>query len=160
MPFRLSGGNDAAGLALLSGMLSAPEVLNNQRIEASQMRGLLRQMGTPEDYINLYAPGEDTPSPVGGTGIAGKILSGVGKTGAVLSTMLGAPIKAPRVTLGEAGTAAEQGYREQLAGMETDPKKKALIRLGRFDDAYSGAGGPKTPFQLAMEEAKRRGLSG
>jgi len=160
MPFRLAGGGgDLAGAGLLANLMALPETLYNQRVEQAAVREMFREAGTPEERINIFAPGEDRPTPVGGTGLAGKILSGVGKTGAVMSAMLGAPIAPPRVTPTEEFGAFQRGQREQLAGMETDPRKKALIRLGQYDEAYGGAGGPKTPFQLAVQEATDAGMT-
>jgi len=163
-PASLGGeGGGLAGAKLLANLLALPEETYQERVGASQMRAVARSMGVPEDQLDIVAPGTDVPQPVGGTGILGKIMSGVGKTGATLSAMLGAPVKAPRFGPTELKDMETGAAQQSLIGTldPNDPdyaKKAAKIRLGKYDDVFPHA--PKNIMELASAEADRRQLSG
>src|SRR6516162_9403406 len=112
-------GEGEGGLALakaLAGLMAAPEEIYQQRVGTAQMREVARSMGVPEEQLNTVMPGEDVPTPVGGTGVLGKIMSGVGKTGATLSAILGAPVKPPRFGPTEIKDLEEGSARQALIG--------------------------------------------
>jgi hypothetical protein len=157
------GDSSDAGAKILANLLALPEQTYQDRVGTAQMRAVARSMGVPEEQLNTVMPGEDVPTPVGGTGIMGKIISGVGKTGATLSAILGAPVKPPRFGPTEIKDLEEGSAREALIGTlnKDDPdyaKKAAKIRLGKYDDVFPGA--PKNIMQLAQTEADRQGLTG
>jgi hypothetical protein len=157
------GGDDRLGASILANLLALPEQTYQDRVGTAQMRAVARSMGVPEEQLNTVMPGEDVPTPVGGTGIVGKIMSGVGKTGAVLSSILGAPVKPPRFGPTEIKDLEEGAAKESLIGTlsKDDPdyaKKAAKIRLGKYDEVFPGA--PKNIMQLAQAEADRQGLTG
>jgi len=157
------GGDDRLGVAVLANLLAAPEQAYQDRVGTAQMRAVARSMGVPEEQLNTIMPGDDVPQPVGGTGIVGKIMSGVGKTGAALSSILGAPVKPPRFGPTEIKDLEEGAARESLIGTipKDDPdyvKKAAKIRLGKYDEVFPGA--PKNIMQLASAEADRQGKTG
>src|SRR5262249_16820906 len=139
-PAHLGGeGSGLAGAKLLANLLSLPEETYQERVGTAQMRAVARSMGVPEEQLNTVLPGEDVPTPVGGTGVVGKIMSGVGKTGATLSSILGAPIKPPRFGPTEIKDLEEGAAKESLIGTisKDDPdyvKKAAKIRLGKYDE--------------------------
>jgi len=161
-PAHLGGeGEGLAGAKILANLLSLPEQAYQDRVGTAQMRAVARSMGVPEEQLNTIMPGEDVPQPVGGTGVVGKIMSGVGKTGATLSAILGAPVKPPRFGPTEIKDLEEGAARESLISTisKDDPdyvKKAAKIRLGKYDEVFPGA--PKNLIELAGAEADRRGL--
>jgi hypothetical protein len=163
-PASLGGeGGGLAGAKLLANLLAMPEETYQSRVGASQARAVARAMGVPEDQLDIVAPGEDVPTPVGGTGITGKIMSGVGHVGATLSSILGAPIKPPRFGPTELKDLEEGTARQSLIGTldPNDPdyaKKAAKIRLGKYDEVFPGM--PKNAIELTQQEADRRGLTG
>src|SRR5215813_5548830 len=155
------GSDDQLGLSILANLMKAPEQAYQDRVGTAQMRAVARSMGVPEEQLNTVMPGEDNPQPIGGTGVMGKILSGVSKTGAVLSGILGAPVKPPRFGPTEIKDLEEGAARESLISTipKDDPdyvKKAAKIRLGKYDEVFPGA--PKNLIELAGAEADRRGL--
>jgi hypothetical protein len=164
LPTRHSDGGGGLELAnILANVLALPQTMENERIKSSQMRATAKAMGVPDDVLDTVAPGEDVPTPVGGTGITGKILSGVGQVGGTLKAILGAPIQAPRFTPTEAKDFEEGAAKESLVGTldKSDPdyvKKAAKIRLGKYDEVFPGA--PKNTIELAQTEADRQGLQG
>lgn len=159
LPTRHSDGGGGLALAnILANVMALPQTMENERIKQSQMRATAKAMGVPQDVLDTVAPGEDVPEPVGGTGITGKILSGVGKVGGTLKAILGAPIQAPRFTPTEAKDFEEGAARESLVGTldKNDPeyvKKAAQIRLGKESEVFPGA--PKNIIELAQAEADR-----
>jgi len=163
-PAHLGGeGEGLAGAKLLANLLAQPEEIYQQRVGTAQMREVARSMGVPEEQLNTVMPGDDVPTPLGGTGIMGKIMSGVGKTGATLSAILGSPVKPPRFGPTEIKDLEEGSAREALINTlnKDDPdyaKKAAKIRLGKYDDVFPGA--PKNIMQLASAEADRQQLTG
>src|SRR5215813_846913 len=154
------GSDDQLGLSILANLMKAPEQAYQDRVGTAQMRAVARSMGVPEEQLNTIMPGEDNPQPIGGTGIVGRIASGASKTGAVLSGILGAPVKPPRFGPTEIKDLEEGAARESLISTipKDDPdyvKKAAKIRLGKYDEVFPGS--PKNLIELAGAEADRRG---
>lgn len=96
------------GLGLLGNVLALPHTVEAQQTENEQMRALLAGSGIPQAQIDAATPEPALRwlSPKQG-GFTGKILGGVGDVGAILSTVVGKPVKAPRMTLDEIAAASK-----------------------------------------------------
>lgn len=94
LPHQAALGRD---FQLMANVLAIPEINERRRQQAALERSLLTGLGIPEQQAQTLIP-EPGFEPPGG--VAGKVLSGVGNIGTVLSTLLGAPIPAPRLQMG------------------------------------------------------------
>src|SRR5262245_65809112 len=86
------------GLGMLGNWLALPRSVEAQQIQNEQTRALLTGSGIPDADIQAATPEPMLRwlSPKQG-GFTGKVLGGVGDVGAILSTVVGKPIKAPRL---------------------------------------------------------------
>jgi hypothetical protein len=118
------------GLGMLGGVLSLPRQVQNQQIANEQMKTLLAGSGLPDEMIKAATP---EPSmrwlSAGQPGFGGKVLGGVGDVGSILTTVVGKPIKAPRMELADLAAAsklrsshAEQLAKQRLSQVIMDPK--------------------------------------
>lgn len=96
-PAPTSGVQGLAEAQALANLLAAPARIQNQSQQSALDRAVLMKLGIPEAEARVMVP---DPGPTLPGGIAGKALSGLGTFGSVLSTILGAPIAAPRVKMG------------------------------------------------------------
>lgn len=156
------GGDIGAALALGqlgTGLLAAPRLIANQQAANAQDRLLLAQMGLSPEQIEQLAP---TPSVQLPGGTFGKILAGVGDVGAMLNTILGGRIPAPRPEIGTIAAVgkyledkgAKTRQREALdeaAELFQTPLAQALARAGRPEAAVRAEQpeGPKGSGELA-----------
>ena len=137
------------GLGLLGNVLSLPNQVQNQQIQNEQTRALLQGSGIPDDMIKAATPEPMMRwlSPQQG-GFTGHVLGGVGDVGSILSTIVGKPVAAPRMTLPELAEASklraahQQGLaKDALGQVIMDPKSTkrdiaaAAIKAGSTDQA-------------------------
>jgi hypothetical protein len=137
------------GLGLLGNVLSLPRQVQAQQIGNEQTRALLEGSGLPPELIKTATPEPMLRwlSPQQG-GFTGKVLGGVGDVGSILSTVVGKPVKAPRMELSDLAAASKlrSGHAEELAKRRLgdvimDPKSTprdiaaASIAAGNTSDA-------------------------
>src|SRR5262245_11292124 len=106
------------GLGLLGNLLALPPSVENQQIANEQLKAQLTGTGVPQADIEAATPEPALRwlSPKQG-GFTGKILGGVGDMGALLSTVIGKPIKAPRLEVSDLAEASRlrTAYQKQQA---------------------------------------------
>jgi hypothetical protein len=90
------------GLGMLGGVLSLPRQVEGQQIENEQQKALLKEAGYDEATIAKMAPQPRMRwLSAGQPGFGGKVLGGVGDVGSILTTIVGKPIKAPRMEMSD-----------------------------------------------------------
>jgi hypothetical protein len=104
------------GLGMLGNVLALPRSVEAQQLENEQKRAMLAGSGIPEDQIAAATPEPMLRwlSPKQG-GFTGKVLGGVGDVGAILSTVVGKPVKAPRMDLSDLASASRLRVEHQKA---------------------------------------------
>jgi hypothetical protein len=137
------------GLGLLGNVLSLPNQVQNQQIQNEQTRAMLQGSGIPDDMIKAATPEPMMRwlSPQQG-GFTGHVLGGVGDVGSILSTIVGKPVAAPRMTVPELAEAsklrvahAQALAKDDLGRIIMDPKSTkrdiagAAIKAGSTDQA-------------------------
>lgn len=117
------------GLGLLGNLLSIPRQVESQQTENEQLRALLTGTGVPQEQINAATPEPAMRwlSPKQG-GFTGKVLGGVGDVGSILSTVVGKPVKAPRMDLSE--MAAATTMRSAFAKSQAQQRLQDAIARG------------------------------
>jgi hypothetical protein len=137
------------GLGLLGNALSIPRQVQGQQIQNEQMRMMLKDSGIPEEMITAATP---EPSmrwlSAGQPGFGGKVLGGVGDVGSILTTVVGKPVTAPRMDIGDLASASRMRVAHQQAQAQKrlgevilDPKSTprdiaaASIEAGNTSDA-------------------------
>lgn len=163
-----------------TGLLAAPRMIADNSAANAQDRMLLAQMGVAPEQIEQLAPSPALSLP-GGT--FGKILMGVGDVGAILNSVLGGRIPAPRPEIGQIAavgkylsdkniTEDKQAALNEAAGLFKSPLARALARAGQTRSAVSADApeGPKGSGLLAerirsyvdqdmpLEEARQRAI--
>lgn len=121
------------GAQLLANALALPRTLQAGRQEEATQRALMALASgqeMPAETMDAFRPPE---------GAAAKLMSGVGDVGAVLSSVLGSPVRAPRYDAGALmsltkANAAQKGNEEIAAGFKK-PQAQALARQGKHDAA-------------------------
>ena len=137
------------GLGLLGNVMSLPRQVQNQQIQNEQTKALLKDSGLPEEMIKSATPEPMMRwlSPQQG-GFTGHVLGGVGDVGSILSTVVGKPVKAPRVDIADLASAsklrsahAEALAKKNLGDVIMNPKSSkrdiaaAAITAGSTDQA-------------------------
>jgi hypothetical protein len=163
------------GLGMLGGVLSTPRRIQYQQQQNAMTRALLQGSGIPESDIAAATPEPSMRwlSPQQG-GFTGKVLGGVGDVGALLSTIVGKPLTAPRASLSDLAAASKMrsGFQQQqaksrLVNLLRDPKAKREDVLAAAAEAGAGAGeilrgygvtGPKAPGSLFAARVRLQGL--
>lgn len=162
------------GLGLLGNVLALPHTVEAQQNENEQMKALLAGSGIPQAQIDAATPEPALRwlSPKQG-GFTGKVLGGVGDVGAILSSVVGKPVKAPRMGLDEIASAAKlraaaakDRAEQDLANVIADPKSTdrqiglAAVRAGNTDAGLRYLhGAPGTANQPTSIFAARRMLN-
>ncbi len=128
----------------LANAFALPRAVEAQQQQAQLNRALLAGLGgmTPEQAAQA------SPDPrlgwlsAGQQGTAGKILGPIGDVGLILSSVLGNPVPAPRVGLGQAAALSQVGLnrqKQEAAGKAaqtfTDPRARAVAGTGNFNAA-------------------------
>ncbi len=146
---RIEIGDIVTGLGLLGNVLSLPRQVQAQQMGNEQTRMLLKDSGLPPEMIAAATPEPMLRwlSPQQG-GFMGHVLGGVGDVGSILSTVVGKPVKAPRMELSDLAEASklrvahQQGLaKEELGKVIMDPTKSrrdiaaAAIKAGSTDQA-------------------------
>lgn len=119
-----------SGLGLLGNVLSIPQQIGNQQIQNEQTRLMLKDSGLPPEMIAAATP---EPSmrwlSAHQPGFGGKVLGGVGDVGSILTTIVGKPIKAPRMELSDLAAAStlrtkhgQELAKKRLGAVILDPK--------------------------------------
>jgi hypothetical protein len=162
-----------SGLGLLGNVLSMPRQVESQQIGNEQMRSLLAGSGIPEEQIRAATPEPMLRwlSPKQG-GFTGKVLGGVGDVGAILSTVVGKPIKAPRVEFSDLAAAsrmrsesAKAAAQKNLEAVILDPKStdkdigRAAVAAGSIEGGLrylrgTDSGGYKPPGSVFAARAR------
>jgi hypothetical protein len=163
------------GLGMLGGVLSTPRRIQYQQQQNEMTRALLQGSGIPQADIAAATPEPSMRwlSPQQG-GFTGKVLGGVGDVGALLSTIVGKPLTAPRASLSDLAAASKMrsGFQQQqaktrLVNLLKDPKAKREDVLAAAAEAGAGAGeilrgygvtGPKAPGSLFAARTRLAGL--
>lgn len=122
------------GAQLLANALAIPRQMENARKEEAVQQALLSMAGGapfPQEQVDqAFRPPE---------GLAAKMLSGVGDVGAVMSGLLGSPVRPPRIDTNAIMTVQKQQQESaanaELAKQFTKPQAQALARMGRYSDA-------------------------
>lgn len=137
------------GLGLLGNVLSLPRQVQAQQIQNEQTRALLQGSGIPDEMIKAATPEPMMRwlSPQQG-GFTGHVLGGVGDVGSILSTIVGKPVKAPRMELSDLAAAsklrsahAAELAKKRLGEVILDPKStkrqiaEASVAAGSTDQA-------------------------
>lgn len=147
--------NDLQGLQLLGNALALPKRLENASQQSAMTRALLSQnadvLGLTPAQIDQLAPdpGLGAINPTQHPGTYGKILSGVGGVGNVISSLLGNPVEAPRLDLStitslgglrdkEKKEKNLETYADTFAG---DERAQAAIRAGKTPPGQGRGGG-------------------
>src|SRR4029453_19343200 len=95
------------GVGLLGNVLSLPRQVEGQQIENEQQKALLKEAGYDEATIAKMAPQPRMRwLSAGQPGFGGAVLGGVGDVGSILTTIVGKPIKAPRMELSDIAAAS------------------------------------------------------
>lgn len=122
---------------LFANILAIPELNERRRQQANMERALLSGLGIPEQQLQtlIPQPGFEPPG-----GVAGKVLSGVGKVGSILSTVLGAPIGAPRLQPGAVLQLANLQHSRALEKKRDERFERTFgLQEKRYDLAVQGA---------------------
>jgi hypothetical protein len=164
-----------SGLGMLGGVLSTPRRIQYQQQQNAMTRALLQGSGIPQADIAAATPEPSMRwlSPQQG-GFTGKVLGGVGDVGALLSTIVGKPLTAPRASLSDLAAASKlrSGFQQQqaktrLITLLKDPNAKRSDVLAAAAEAGAGAGeilrgygatGPKAPGSLFAARVRLQGL--
>jgi hypothetical protein len=146
---RIEIGDVVTGLGLLGNVLSLPRQVQAQQMGNEQTRMLLKDSGLPPEMIAAATPEPMLRwlSPQQG-GFMGHVLGGVGDVGSILSTVVGKPVKAPRMELSDLASAsklraahAAELAKERLGKVILDPKSTkrdiaaASVAAGDTDQA-------------------------
>jgi hypothetical protein len=137
------------GLGMLGGVLSLPRQVEGQQIENEQQKALLKEAGYDEATIAKMAPQPRMRwLSAGQPGFGGKVLGGVGDVGSILTTIVGKPIKAPRMEMSDLAAMstmraknAQALAQKRLGEVVMDPKSTnrdiaaASIAAGNTDAA-------------------------
>jgi hypothetical protein len=137
------------GLGLLGNVLSIPRQVQGEQIQNEQTAALLKEAGYPDEMIAKAAPQPRLRwLSAGQPGFGGTILGGVGDVGSILSTVVGKPVKAPRMELSDLAAAstmraknAQALAQKRLGDVVLDPKSTnrdiaaASIAAGNTSDA-------------------------
>ncbi len=136
-------------LQTMANILATPQRIEMQNQQAALDRAVLTRLGLSDADARTMIPDPSFNLP---GGVAGKVLSGLGTVGGVLSTVLGAPIQAPRADVGQLIAAEQLGRaREKVEAQETAGGLARDLVTNPQDAEIQGA---------FVEELFRAGLGG
>jgi len=162
---------DAGGIQLVSNLLNLPLRLEYGSRQAALERQLLRTnaaaLGITPDQVDAIAPdpGLSAINPAMHPGTYGKILSGVGQAGNIISTLLGNPASPPRLELSTLTSLAglrRQGDKQKAldtyAGGFKNPQAAAAARAGLGATAAKIEGGQTGKMGSELDALYQEGL--
>lgn len=133
---------------LASGVLALPAQMQNQQAQHQMLTTQLTAAGFTPEQISSLAPAPPIQLP-GGT--AGRVLGGIGQTGAILSGLFGQPIEAPRPDLssllGIQNLALNRQQEGRMATADTERQ-----RIQQEELKLSQAAGSRAERQLGILE--------